>query len=45
VREPRQKASALPRRAADMRYAVCAREQIVKAPAGTIAITAADIFD
>jgi uncharacterized protein len=45
VRELRQKAGALPRRAADMRYAVCAREQIVKAPTGTIAVTAADIFD
>jgi Archaea bacterial proteins of unknown function len=45
VSELRQKAGALPRRAADMRYAVCAREQIVKAPTGTIAVTAADIFD
>ncbi len=42
--ELQRKASALPRRASDMRYAVCAREQIDKAPPETIAITAADIF-
>jgi uncharacterized protein len=44
VNELRQKAEALPRVADDMRYAVCAREQVVKAPSAALAITAADIF-
>jgi uncharacterized protein len=44
VSELRQKIGALPRAAPNMRYAVCAREQIVKAPRETLAITAADIF-
>jgi uncharacterized protein len=44
VSELRQKVGALPSVAPDMRYAVCAREQIVKAPSETLAITAADIF-
>lgn len=44
VHELQQKVSALPHVAADMSYAVCAREQVVKVPAETIAITAADIF-
>lgn len=38
------KASALPRLTPDVRYAVCARERISHSPAGTLAITAADIF-
>jgi uncharacterized protein len=44
VSELRQKIGALPRVAPDVRYAVCAREQVVKAPNETIALTAADIF-
>jgi AAA+ ATPase superfamily predicted ATPase len=44
VSELRQKMGALPRVAPDVRYAVCAREQVVKAPNETIALTAADIF-
>jgi AAA+ ATPase superfamily predicted ATPase len=44
VHELRQKASALPAVAADVCYAVCARERIVKVPAETITVTAADIF-
>jgi len=45
VSELRQKVGALPHVVPDMRYAVCARERVVKAPRGTIAITAADVFD
>lgn len=44
VSELRQKVGALPVVAPNVRYAVCAREQIVKAPNETIPITAADIF-
>jgi AAA+ ATPase superfamily predicted ATPase len=45
VRELELKASALPRRASRLRYAVCARERIVNAPPGTLAITSRDIFN
>lgn len=38
-----RKAQALPHRAADIRYAVCARERIDEAD-GVLAVTAADIF-
>ncbi|MGA9285282.1 MAG: ATP-binding protein [Solirubrobacteraceae bacterium] len=44
VSEMRQKVGALPKVAPDLRYAVCAREQIVKAPGEILTITAADIF-
>jgi AAA+ ATPase superfamily predicted ATPase len=44
VGELRQKVTALPRVADDVRYAVCAREQVLKAPSDTLTITAADIF-
>lgn len=44
VRALEQKAQALPRRAETLRYAVCAREDLRNVPAGTIALTAADIF-
>jgi uncharacterized protein len=44
TRELAEKASALPRVASEVRYAVCARESIGRAPADTLAITAADIF-
>jgi AAA+ ATPase superfamily predicted ATPase len=40
----RTKATSLPNLASDLRYAVCARERVEKAPADTLAITAADIF-
>jgi uncharacterized protein len=38
-----RKAGALPRRAAEPHYAVCARERVENA-GGTVAITAEDIF-
>lgn len=38
------KARALPRVAAELRYAVCARETVLNVPDGVMAITAADIF-
>jgi AAA+ ATPase superfamily predicted ATPase len=38
------KAQALPNRAADLRYAVCAREQLTNVPQDALAYTAADIF-
>jgi len=41
--ELERKAEALPRRAAELRFALCARER-VDASAGALAITAADIF-
>lgn len=44
TRELAQKASTLPRVADNLRYAICAREEIGRAPAGTLTITAADIF-
>jgi AAA+ ATPase superfamily predicted ATPase len=44
VRELERKAGALPRVAGDIRYAVCARERVSNAPAGTLEITARDIF-
>ncbi len=44
VRELERKAGALPHVSADIRYAVCARERVSNAPAGTLAITARDIF-
>jgi AAA+ ATPase superfamily predicted ATPase len=44
VRDLEHKASALPRLAPDVGYAVCARERISHAPPGMLAITAADIF-
>ncbi len=45
VRELQRKTDALPCVAADIRYAVCARERVTNPPAGTVAITAKDIFD
>jgi AAA+ ATPase superfamily predicted ATPase len=44
VRALEQKAQALPRRTDSLRYAVCAREDLRNVPAGTITLTAADIF-
>jgi AAA+ ATPase superfamily predicted ATPase len=44
VHELEHKASALPSLAPDVRYAVCAREQLPHSPPGTLTITAADIF-
>ena len=41
--ELERKAGALPRRAVELRYAVCARKR-VEHPAGTLAITAEDVF-
>jgi hypothetical protein len=41
--ELQRKAEALPRRAAELRYAVCARERVDNA-AGVLAITAEDVF-
>lgn len=38
------KAQALPNRAADLRYAVCARERLTNVPGDALAVTAADIF-
>jgi AAA+ ATPase superfamily predicted ATPase len=38
------KAQSLPKRAADLRYAVCARERLTNVPSDALAITAADIF-
>jgi AAA+ ATPase superfamily predicted ATPase len=38
------KAQALPNRADDLRYAVCARERLTNVPRDTLAFTAADIF-
>jgi hypothetical protein len=38
------KAQALPNRAPDLRYAVCARERLTNVPADALAVTAADIF-
>jgi AAA+ ATPase superfamily predicted ATPase len=43
-RDLERKAAALPKTAADLRYAVCAREAVDNAD-GVLAITAADIFD
>ncbi len=40
----RQKLDALPKVAPEVRYAVCARERVLKAPVETLTITAADIF-
>lgn len=45
VRELERKARTLPSVAADVRYAVCARERVSNAPVGTLEITARDIFD
>lgn len=39
-----RKAEALPRRAPSLRYAVCARDRVDRAPADVMAVTAADIF-
>ncbi len=44
MRELELKAAALPRAAPEMLYAVCARERVTRAPAGLLALTAADIF-
>lgn len=44
VHDLQQKTSALPRVAPEIRYAVCARQQIERPPAGTLEVTAADIF-
>jgi uncharacterized protein len=44
VRELEHKASALPRLAPNVRYAVCARERISHSPSGTLTVTAGDIF-
>jgi hypothetical protein len=44
VRALEQKTQALPRRAETLRYVVCAREELRNVPAGTLALTAADIF-
>jgi AAA+ ATPase superfamily predicted ATPase len=44
VHELEGKASALPSVAADLHYAVCARERLTKAPPGILALTASDIF-
>ena len=44
ARELERKAEALPRVAPDVSYALCARERITRAPAGVLALTAADIF-
>jgi len=38
------KAQALPNRAPDLRYAVCARERLTNVPRDALAVTAADIF-
>jgi hypothetical protein len=45
VHELERKVEALPRVAANIRYGVCAREQVSNAPASTLEITARDIFD
>jgi uncharacterized protein len=45
VHELQRKADALPRIAPDPTYAVCVRERVTSMPAGTLALTAADIFD
>ena len=44
VRELQRKVEALPHLADDIRFAVCAREHVTKAPAETLTITATDIF-
>jgi AAA+ ATPase superfamily predicted ATPase len=44
VHELQRKAETLPLLADELRYAVCAREHVTKAPAKTLQITAADIF-
>lgn len=38
------KAQALPKRAAELRYAICARERLTNVPRDALAFTAADIF-
>lgn len=38
------KAQALPRRATDLRYAVCARERLTNVPDDAVGVTAGDIF-
>jgi hypothetical protein len=38
------KAQALPNRAPDLRYAVCARERLTNVPSDALAVTAAEIF-
>jgi AAA+ ATPase superfamily predicted ATPase len=45
VRVLERKAEALPRRARDLRYAVCARQEVRNLGADVVGITAADIFD
>jgi uncharacterized protein len=44
VRELERKADALPLLAADLSYAVCARERLTSVPPATVTVTAADIF-
>jgi len=44
VRELERKADALPCLAPDVGYAVCSRERVTRAPAGVLALTAADVF-
>ena len=44
VHELEGKASALPQIAAELHYAVCARERLTKASPGILALTASDIF-
>lgn len=44
VRELQRKVSALPRVSPEIRYAVCAREQVTRAPAGALVLSAGDIF-
>jgi hypothetical protein len=44
MRELELKAGALPRAASELVYAVCARERVTRAPAGLLALTAADVF-
>lgn len=38
------KAQALPKRAPDLRYAVCARERLTNVPRDALPVTAAEIF-
>jgi uncharacterized protein len=44
MRELELKAGALPRASSELLYAVCARERVTRAPAGLLALTAADVF-
>lgn len=44
VNELRGKVALLPSIASDLRYAVCAREHVDRAPADTLTVTAADVF-